>query len=107
MRQLFDGIRFMESEAGWSIPLGKFRHERKVIYRFEDLTFSINNQPLNDSEAEKIKSALQILSRFFATPQFEWVKQMIPVLESKFGLIERKGEIISFESNIDHKGLHF
>lgn len=106
-RQLFDDIRFMESEAGWSIPLERFRHGRKVFYRYEDLSFSINNQPLNDAEAEQIKSALQIISRFSGTPQFEWVNEMIPMLESKFGLIERKSEIISFESNIDLKGLHF
>lgn len=106
-RQLFDDIRFLESEAGWSIPLGRIRHGRKVFYRYEDLSFSISNQPLNDSEAEQIKSALQIFSRFSGTPQFEWINEMIPMLESKFGLIERKGEIISFESNIDLKGLHF
>ena len=106
-RQLFDDIRFMESEAGWSIPLGRIRHGRKVYYRYEDLSFSISNQPLNDSEAEQIKSVLQIFSRFSGTPQFEWVNEMIPMLESKFGLIERKSEIISFESNIDLKGLHF
>ena len=106
-RQLFDDIRFMESEAGWSIPLSKIRCGRKVYYRYEDLSFSINNQPLNASEAEQIKSALRIISRFSGTPQFEWVNEMIPMLESKFGLIERKSEIISFESNIDLKGLHF
>ena len=106
-RQLFDDIRFMESEAGWSIPLDRIRYGRKVYYRYEDLSFSIRNQPLNDSEAEQIRSALQIFSRFCGTPQFEWVNEMIPMLESKFGLIERKGEIISFESNIDLKGLHF
>lgn len=106
-RQLFDDIRFMESDAGWSIPLSRNRYGRKVYYRYENLSFSINNQPLNESEAEQIKSALQIISRFSGTPQFEWVNEMIPMLESKFGLIERKNEIISFESNIDLKGLHF
>ena len=106
-RQLFDDIRFMESEAGWSIQLVKIRHGRKVYYRYEDLSFSISNLPLNDSEAEQIKSALQIFSRFSGAPQFEWVNEMIPMLESKLGLIERKSKIISFESNIDLKGLHF
>ena len=106
-RQLFDDIRFMESDAGWSVPLGRIRHGRKVYYRYEDLSFSISNQPLNDSEVEQIKSALQIFSRFSGTPQFEWVNEMIPMLESKFGLIKRKNEVINFESNIDLKGLHF
>ncbi|NLF42068.1 MAG: WYL domain-containing protein [Bacteroidales bacterium] len=106
-RQLFEDIRFMESEQGWSIPLERLRYGRKVYYRYEDLSFSINSQPLNDSEVEKVKSALQILSRFTGTPQFEWVNEMIPMLESKFGLIKRNSEIINFESNIDLKGLHF
>jgi predicted DNA-binding transcriptional regulator YafY len=106
-RQLFDDIRFMKSEQGWSIPLVSVRHGRKVYYRYDDLSFSISNQPLNESEAEQIKSALQIISRFSGTPQFEWVNEMIPMLESKFGLIERKNEVISFANNIDLKGLHF
>lgn len=87
-RQLYDDIRFMESEQGWSISLEKKHYGRRVYYRYEDLHFSINNQPLNDSKAEQIKSALQIISRFSGTPQFEWVNEMIPMLESKFGLIE-------------------
>lgn len=104
-RQLYYDIRFMESEAGWAVPLERISYGRKVYYRYEDLSFSINNQPLNDSEVEKIRSALQVFSRFSGTPQFEWINEMIPLLESKFGLIERKDEIISFESNVDLKRL--
>lgn len=106
-RQLFDDIRFMESEAGWAVPLARIRYGRRVYYRYEDTSFSINNQPLNDLEAEQIRSAMQIISRFSGTPQFEWVDEMIPMLETKFGLIKRKDEIISFQSNIDLKGGHF
>lgn len=106
-RQLFNDIRFMESEEGWSIPLERMKYGRKVYYRYEDLSYSINNQPLNASEAEQIKSALQIISRFSGTPQFEWVNEMIPMLESKFGLLEHKNEVICFESNVDLKGLNF
>ena len=106
-RQLFDDIRFMESEQGWSIELERIRYGKKVFYRYEDPSFSINNQPLNESEAAQIKSALQIFSRFSGTPQFSWVNEMIPMLETKFGLIERKNEVISFESNIDLKGLEY
>ncbi|MDG4945758.1 WYL domain-containing protein [Weeksellaceae bacterium KMM 9713] len=106
-RQLFDDIKFMESEQGWSIDLDRVRHGRKVYYRYVDPKFSINNQPLNDAEAEQIMSALQIFSRFSGAPQFEWVNEMIPMLESKFGLIKRDKEVMSFESNLDLKGLEF
>ena len=105
-RQLQLDIQFMESEQGWSIELDKIWHNRKKYYRYADPTFSINDQALDDSETEQLRSALGILSRFSGTPQFEWVNEIIPKLESKFGLIERKSEVISFDSNIDLKGLH-
>src|SRR5690554_4104661 len=106
-RQLYEDIRFMESEQGWSIPLTRKNLGKKVYYRYEDVSFSINNQPLNDSEAEQMRSALQIISRFSGAPQFEWVNEMIPMLQSKFGLVEREREVINFETNVDLKGLHF
>ncbi len=106
-RQLFDDIRFMESEQGWFIPLVRKPFGKKVYYRYEDPNFSINNHPLNNSEMEQIKAALQIFSRFSGIPQFEWVNEIVPMLESKFGLIERKKEVICYEGNVDLKGLHF
>ena len=78
-RQLFDDIRFMESEVGWAIPLARTRHGRKVYYRYEDLSFSISNQPLNDLEVEQIKSAVQIFSRFSGIPQLMKSWEMIVV----------------------------
>lgn len=106
-RQLFADINFMESEQGWSIPLERIPYDKKKYYRYEDLSFSINNQPLNKSEAAKIQSALQILSRFSGTPQFEWINEMIPMLETKFGLVQKKTEAMNFESNFDLKGVNF
>ncbi|HPX75429.1 MAG TPA: WYL domain-containing protein [Bacteroidales bacterium] len=106
-RQLFDDIKFMESDQGWAIPLERHKYGKKVYYRYEDPNFSINNQPLNEMEAEKIRSAIQIISRFSGTPQFEWVDEMIPMFESKFGLEHQKNKIIGFEENVDLKGRHF
>src|SRR5690606_11832559 len=105
-RQLFEDIKFMESTSGWSIPLERHRYGKKVYYRYSDPKFSINNQPLNDSESEQIKSALQILSRISGSPHFEWVNEIITKLESKFGLIDRPKEVIEFENNIDLIGIH-
>lgn len=35
-RQLFDDIKFMESDQGWSIPLERKKDGRKVYYRYAD-----------------------------------------------------------------------
>lgn len=45
-RQIFDDIRFMESEAGRSIPLVRIKDGRKPYYRYSDPNFTINEQPL-------------------------------------------------------------
>jgi predicted DNA-binding transcriptional regulator YafY len=106
-RQLYDDIRFMESEQGWSIPLEKVKDGRRAYYKYEDESFSINNQPLNDSEAEQIKSAMLVLGRFKGLPQFEWVHELIPKLDKTFKLSDNNQEIISFERNEFLKGADY
>ncbi len=104
-RQLFDDIKFMESDQGWSIPLKRHKDGRKVYYRYEDADFSISNQPLNEDEKSQIQSAISVLSRFSGAPQFEWVQEMIPVIQDRLGLKQNSREVISIESNIDLKGI--
>jgi len=104
-RQLFDDIKFMESDQGWSIPLERHKDERKVYYRYSDPNFSISNAPLNEAEVSQISAAISVLSRFAGAPQFEWVQELIPVLKDRFDLKTSSHEVISLESNIDLKGL--
>ena len=104
-RQLFVDIKFMESENGWSIDLERIPFGKKNHYRYEDMGFSISNQPINEIEAEQIKSAMMILSRFKGMPQFNWVEEIIPKLEQAFGTKSIEKEIISFDSNQYLKGV--
>lgn len=106
-RQLYDDIKFMESEQGWSIPLEKVKDGRRAFYRYEEASFSINKQPLNDAEAEQLKSAMLVLSRFKGLPQFEWVNELIPKLDKTFGLYNKNQEVISFDNNQFLKGTEF
>ena len=57
-RQVFDDIRFMESESGWSIPLERLRDGKRVYYRYEDPSFTINEQPLTVEEARQLETAM-------------------------------------------------
>ncbi len=97
-RQLFDDIKFMESEAGFSIPLERIRQGKKVYYRYSETNFSIQNQKISDDEIETINAALMVLLRFRGIPQFEWVNEIFPKLQSAFQDEEPK-EIISFDQN--------
>jgi hypothetical protein len=38
-RQVFDDIKFMESEQGWSIPLDRIKEGKKVYYRYIDKNY--------------------------------------------------------------------
>ena len=106
-RQLFEDIKFMESSQGWSVPLERIKEGRKVYYRYETSDFSINKQPMNELEAEKLKSALLVLSRFKGMPQFEWVNELILKLQEAFKLESHEREIISFDANEYLKNIHF
>ena len=103
-RQLFDDIKFMESEAGWSIPLERNRDGRRVYYRYSENDFSIKNQKITDNEVDVINSALIVLSRFKGLPQFEWINELSTKLKSHFELDEVQ-EIISFDHNEFLEGL--
>lgn len=106
-RQLFDDIKFMESSQGWSIPLVRHKDGKKVFYRYEDANFSINQQPINDLEAEQLKSALLVLARFKGLPQFEWIQELILKLEQQFQLQNTTRELISFDANEYLKGIEY
>lgn len=103
-RTIFSDIGFMESTDGWEIPLDRVTVGKRVYYRYTDPTFSINNQPLNMKEADQLRSALTIMSRFSGAPQFEWVDELHTQLKAQFHLEDNHSPIISFESNHYLKG---
>ncbi len=106
-RQVFDDIAFMESEQGWSIPLERNKEGKRVYYRYTDKSFSINNQGINQSEAEQLKETLFILTRFKGMPQFEWVEEMKIRLEDTFKLNNKNQSFVGFEQNPYLKGLNY
>jgi len=101
--QLFKDIKFMEDAQGYDVSLLRLHHGRKVYYRYEDINFSINNQPLNETEAQQLKESLITLSRFSGMPQFEWVDEIKVRLEQNFNLTSQK-KVMSFEENPDLEG---
>jgi predicted DNA-binding transcriptional regulator YafY len=106
-RQVFEDIKFMESDSGYAIELNRHKDGRKVYYRYADTGFSINSQPLNEAEANQLKEALLTLGRFKGLPQFNWVSELTIRLESSFPLASITKDVIQFEQNEFLKGLEF
>lgn len=104
-RQIFEDIAFMESQEGWSIDLMRHKEGKRVFYRYADLSFSINNMPLNEVEINQLKSALEILSQFKGMPQFEWINELLPKLQQGISTDETTKSIMEFDSNHYLKGI--
>lgn len=104
MRTLRKDISFMRSESGYNAPIETFKGANGFYYRYSDKNFSIYKSPLNDTEAELLKNAIAILQRFEGSPEFEWVNEIAPLLNDKFGLKNKENKVMSLESNIDYKG---
>lgn len=104
-RQIFEDLKFMESQQGWNIPLERIRDGHKVYYKYDNKGFSINSQPLNETEENQLKEALLTLSRFKGMPQFEWVEEISARLDSGLGLSHNADKIIEFDQNNYLKGL--
>jgi predicted DNA-binding transcriptional regulator YafY len=104
--QFYADMQYMEFSE-WKAPIEKYKDGRTVYFKYSDPSYSINNQPLNESEAKQLKSALQVLSRFKGIPQFEFINEIIPAIESKLGLVSLEKEVMSFENNLDYEGSKF
>ena len=106
-RQVYNDIIFMKSENGYSAPIKKGNIGRKVYYFYSDINFSINSQPLTESEAQELKETLVTLNRFKGLPQFEWIESMTTRLEASFQLGEETNQVIEFDQNEFLKGKEF
>lgn len=103
-RQIFDDITFMESSEGWEIELERHKENKRVYYRYADLSFSINNMPLNETDINRLQTTLQTISQFKGMPQFEWMYEL--TLKMKNGTnVEPSSTIIEFENNQDLVGI--
>ena len=105
-RQIFEDIKFMESETGWSVPLERKQDGRRVYYRYRDPDFTINAQPMTEDEARQLRSVIITLRRFRGLPSNAWVDEVISNLEWRFGLRGKQENMIGFEQNPYLRGLN-
>ncbi len=101
--QLYEDLKDLEYRV-YKAPILIEKAGRANLYSYEDSSYSIQNAPLNDTEIHQLKQAIQLISRSSGRPEFEFVHDLIPVLESKFGLIQTEEPVISYESNAYYTG---
>lgn len=106
-RQIFQDIAFMESSEGWSINLTRKRDGKKVYYRYENLSFSINNMPLNEVEINHLREVVDVLSNFKGMVQFTWLDELVPKLRQGIDVTNKQQSFMEFESNQYLKGIEY
>lgn len=104
--QFFKDIKALR-ESPWLAPIETYKEGSHSYYRYSDPDYSIRKQQLSEVEAEQLKSALMVLSRFKGMPQFDWVHEIIPKIEQSFKLDGGQKEILGFDQNIDLKGIEY
>lgn len=104
-RQIFEDIKFLESEAGYSAPIKRYYENKKPYYRYENKEFSINKTPISQEEAEQLKNTILMLNRFKGLPQFDWMNEVLTRFEDTFKLKANADSVVSFEQNPYLKGL--
>ena len=95
-------------EADYGIRLNEnFKRGRQRLYRYVDTSDTISLYRMNDEERNKIEDAIYVLKDFEGEPLYDWVRTILMQIEG--GLFdEESSPVVSFQSNLDLKGLdHF
>lgn len=95
-------------EADYGIVLNeKLKRGRQRLYRYADTDYNLPLFRMNDDERNKIEDAIYVLRQFEGEPLYDWVRTILMQVEG--GLFEENtSPVVSFQSNIDLKGLeHF
>lgn len=94
-------------EADYGIMLDeKLKRGRQRLYRYTDTNYSLRLFHMNDEERYKIQGAIDVLNYYSGEPIYDWVRTILMQIEG--GVFDgNSSPIVSFQSNIDLKGLQF
>lgn len=108
LRQIRADITHMRDRVTYNAPIVAYQLEgRKCYYRYEDMNFSIFNNELSTEEVIKLRSTIDMLSRYRGIPANAWLEEVISNLEYRFGVKSNSENVIAFEQNEQLKGLEF
>lgn len=103
-RQLYKDLDFMKDSAGFAAPIEAVSDgNRRKFYRYSDSSYSIHNRLITHEDAEKLRSAMDVLSRLDGLLEMEWMEELAQRLEQEFG-IGNNTPIIDFDTNQYYAG---
>lgn len=101
-RQLWNDIEHLE--VYYDAPIEKKISGRQRFYSYDRTsTFSIFNNPLNESEKKYLEQAILTLTQFSGRPGFEWTQKVGTFIKSD-SQKQHVEPIIEYDVNLDYKG---
>lgn len=82
-------------------------YEKKCYYRYSERDFSIFQNELSVDEVQKLRSTIEMLSRYRGVPNNAWLEEVISNLEYRFGIKSNSKNVVAFEQNEQLKGLEY
>lgn len=108
LRQIREDIKYMRDRVTFDAPIMAYPlNGKKCYYRYERRGFSIFNNELSVEEVVKLRSTIDMLSRYRGIPANAWLEEVISNLEYRFGVKSNSENVVSFEQNEQLKGLEY
>lgn len=82
-------------------------YDKKCYYRYSEKNFSIFQNELSPDEVQKLRSTIEMLSRYRGVPNNVWLEEVISNLEYRFGIKSNSKNVVAFEQNEQLQGLEF
>jgi predicted DNA-binding transcriptional regulator YafY len=103
-RQIYTDIDFMRNSPSMSAPIEAYWDGQRRYYRYSKEGFSIVD--LTDEELSELETTIKMLASFKGMPQFDWMYDILNKLKKKYKVHGEAKSFLSFDSNIDLKGIH-
>ena len=108
IRQIRDDIKYMRDRVTYNAPIKTYPYDgKKCYYRYEDRNFTIFNNELSVEEINVLRSTIEMLGKYRGISSNAWLEEVISNLEYRFGIKGYTENVVSFEQNVQLKGLEF
>jgi len=107
-RQLRDDINAIRKMLPSDIYLDAIPFDgKKCFYRYSEDGYSIYQNELSAEDVQKLRSTIDMLSKYRGVPSNVWLEEVISNLEYRFGIKADQENVVDFEHNDQLKGLEY
>lgn len=105
-RTLWNTIKEMENNPNWNVILTNKKKDGRRYFRYEDPSYSIYRQDLDERQLAQLKSMLLMLQQFHDLEEFDRIKELLKQLENHYNFtLGDTQNIISYDTDREVQGI--